>query len=176
MAHNFTSMNVLKDLRMNISTRHISYLCEDKSLDKLKYQNLLQSNYLWTIFHIWSLFHVTCVIGFYLRTDHIKEYICLVHHQHKFSFAKTAEVLQRSVCSPKFNALKAAKAWLHLSTYANNLYSQPWRKEYQEIKVYLRNKRIYNFKICFLHSSFQPGLSHNLALNPCDLIALLGTS
>lgn len=42
MAHNFTLSNAFRDLRMDIATRHISYLCEDKSPEKLKCQNLLE--------------------------------------------------------------------------------------------------------------------------------------
>lgn len=68
--------------------------------------------------------------------DYIKEFISIVPHKKKFNFSKTAEILRLSVhATESFNALNAASAWQDISTYANNVNTQPWRKEYHEIRV-----------------------------------------
>lgn len=68
---------------------------------------------------------------------YIKEYLCLVPHQQKFSFRETADVLYRSASSKTdFSGYRAAVAWNAISLYAGNLLAQPWRKEYRTIKPY----------------------------------------
>jgi hypothetical protein len=67
---------------------------------------------------------------------YIKEYLCLVPHDRKFSFLETADVLHRSATHKEdFSGYRAASAWNSIGMYASNLLAQPWRKEYREMKV-----------------------------------------
>lgn len=51
-------------------------------------------------------------------------------------FEQVREVLEKSIMSrPDFNIHGAACAFDALAQYAANLVSQPWRKEFREIKV-----------------------------------------
>ena len=67
---------------------------------------------------------------------YIKEYLCLVPHNRKFSFRETADVLHQSATQKEdFSGCRAASAWNAIGMYASNLLAQPWRKEYREMKV-----------------------------------------
>jgi spermatogenesis-associated protein 2 len=67
---------------------------------------------------------------------YIKEYLCLVPHDRKFSFRETANVLHESAAHKEnFSGYRAALAWNAIGMYAANLLAQPWRKEYREMKV-----------------------------------------
>lgn len=69
-------------------------------------------------------------------SGYIKEYLCLVPHDRKFSFRETADVLHRSATQKEdFSGYRAASAWNAIGMYAANLLAQPWRKEYREMKV-----------------------------------------
>lgn len=69
-------------------------------------------------------------------SGYIKEYLCLVPHDNKFSFRETADVLRRSATQKEdFSGYRAASAWNAIGMYAANLLAQPWRKEYREMKV-----------------------------------------
>jgi hypothetical protein len=62
--------------------------------------------------------------------------LCLVPHDRKFSFLETADVLHRSAIQKEdFSGYRAASAWNSIGIYASNLLTQPWRKEYREMKV-----------------------------------------
>lgn len=61
-------------------------------------------------------------------------------HCNKFSVPVTEEVLQRSANNKKdFSGYKAATGFNAIQLYAGNLLSQPWRKEYRQIKVNIIN-------------------------------------
>ena len=64
------------------------------------------------------------------------EYLAITPHSHKFMFRQISEALEMSInsCSD-FNAYSAACAFDALAQYAANLITQPWRREFKEIKV-----------------------------------------
>ncbi|XP_071442754.1 protein tamozhennic [Hetaerina americana] len=114
-----------------IDQLHLSYLHTEASPHKIEQRSKLES-------HIW-------------------EYLCEVPHDRKFTFPQTAQILRRSASvatSPStrtpyqqtdsssqsanysFNGFRAASAWKALDHYAVNLLSQPWRKEFREMKLY----------------------------------------
>ncbi|KAB7496270.1 Protein tamozhennic [Armadillidium nasatum] len=67
----------------------------------------------------------------------ILEYLAITPHRLKFMFHQVLEVLENSIMTrPNFNAHEAACAFDALAQYAANLISQPWRKEYREIKLH----------------------------------------
>ncbi|XP_022200316.2 uncharacterized protein LOC111057183 isoform X1 [Nilaparvata lugens] len=67
----------------------------------------------------------------------IHDFLCIAPHKRKFSSPATEEVLHRSVTSKSdFTAPRATVAWTAIANYADNLLTQPWRKEYHEIKTY----------------------------------------
>lgn len=73
---------------------------------------------------------------YYYFLEYIKEYISLIPHKEKFSHPIFHEVLRHSVQkSNPFSATDTAEAWIAISTYASNLYTEPWRTEYREIRV-----------------------------------------
>lgn len=96
---------------MQIDQLHLSYLQTDESLYKLEQREKLEG--------------------------YIREYLCLVPHDQKFCFRETADVLHRSAITKEdFSGYRAASAWNAIGLYAANLLSQPWRKEYREMKMY----------------------------------------
>ncbi|KAL3286002.1 hypothetical protein HHI36_000516 [Cryptolaemus montrouzieri] len=69
--------------------------------------------------------------------DSIREYLCMASHHQKFSLPVTYEVLYRSANEkPDFSGYKAATGFNALQLYSGNLFSQPWRKEYRQIRKY----------------------------------------
>ncbi|XP_067004608.2 protein tamozhennic [Anabrus simplex] len=101
----------LRELWMQIDQLHLSYLQADESPNKIDQRLKLES--------------------------YIREYLCIVPHDRKFSFRETADVLHRSASTKEdFSGYKAASAWKAIGMYAANLLSQPWRKEYREMKMY----------------------------------------
>ncbi|KAK8721972.1 hypothetical protein OTU49_012403, partial [Cherax quadricarinatus] len=67
----------------------------------------------------------------------IMEYLAITPHSHKFTFHQVSEVLENSVNTVgEFSAYSAACAFDALAHYAANLITQPWRKEFREIKLY----------------------------------------
>ncbi|KAK7872358.1 hypothetical protein R5R35_006987 [Gryllus longicercus] len=101
----------LRDLWLQIDKLHLSYLQTDENLYKIEQKHKLES--------------------------YIREYLCLAPHNRKFCFQETANVLHQSATSKEtFSAYRAASAWDALGTYAANLLSQPWRKEYRVLKMY----------------------------------------
>lgn len=67
----------------------------------------------------------------------INEYLSITPHSNKFMFYQIADILEKSVNNiADFTAIEAACAFDALAQYAANLISQPWRKEYREIKLY----------------------------------------
>lgn len=69
-------------------------------------------------------------------TGVIMEYLAITPHSHKFMFHQISEVLETSIntCSD-FSAYSAACAFDALAQYAANLITQPWRREFRQIKV-----------------------------------------
>ncbi|KAG8231654.1 hypothetical protein J437_LFUL018117 [Ladona fulva] len=123
--HRITQLCVL------IDQLHLSYLHTEASPHKIEQRNKLER--------------------------HIREYLCEVPHDRKFTFTQTAQILRQSASfssSPSarkpyassdgttiatnysFNGFRAASAWNALDQYAANLLSQPWRKEFREMKLY----------------------------------------
>ncbi|XP_047740218.1 uncharacterized protein LOC108670104 isoform X2 [Hyalella azteca] len=67
----------------------------------------------------------------------IERFLSMTPHRFKFSFAGVRETLEKSILElPSCDAFKAAEAFEALASYATNLVSQPWRREYRAIKVY----------------------------------------
>ncbi|XP_033224310.1 uncharacterized protein LOC117177631 isoform X2 [Belonocnema kinseyi] len=67
----------------------------------------------------------------------IKEYLCLVQNELKYTFPSTADILHRSAATVQnFSGYRACTAWSAISLYAVNLLSQPWRKEYRTLRTY----------------------------------------
>lgn len=64
------------------------------------------------------------------------EYLAITPHSHKFMFHQISEVLEKSIntCND-FSAYSAACAFDALAQYAANLITQPWRREFRQIKV-----------------------------------------
>lgn len=100
----------LPELWRQIEDAHFSYLEIDDSPEKMDQRKKLE--------------------GF------IMEYLSLVPHSCKFGLVETANVLQSSSERSTFSAYRAAAGWAALARYAANLLSQPWRKEYQIIRLY----------------------------------------
>lgn len=101
----------LNDLLNYIEHQHQDYIFAEKSLHKIEIKKKLE-----------GLIH---------------EFLCIAPHKRKFSSPATEEVLHRSVTSKSdFSAPRATVAWTAIANYADNLLTQPWRKEYHEIKTY----------------------------------------
>ncbi|CAL4155936.1 unnamed protein product, partial [Meganyctiphanes norvegica] len=67
----------------------------------------------------------------------INEYLSITPHSNKFMFYQVSDILEKSVnTTVDFTAIEAACAFDALAQYAANLLSQPWRREYREIKLY----------------------------------------
>jgi len=67
----------------------------------------------------------------------INEYLSITPHSNKFIFYQVSDILEKSVNNvTDFTAIEAACAFDSLAQYAANLISQPWRREYREIKLY----------------------------------------
>ncbi|XP_046396790.1 protein tamozhennic isoform X2 [Ischnura elegans] len=130
-SHTSHSDHRITQLCVLIDQLHLSYLHTEASPHKIEQRNKLER-------HIW-------------------EYLCEVPHDRKFTFPQTAQILHRSASvstSPStrtpyqsndstshssnysFNGFRAASAWNALDQYAANLLSQPWRKEFREMKLY----------------------------------------
>ena len=66
------------------------------------------------------------------------DYLAISTISRKFVFQQVLDVLERSINNkPDFSAHNAACAFDSLGQYAVNLISQPWRREYREVKVKL---------------------------------------
>jgi hypothetical protein len=69
-------------------------------------------------------------------SDCIREFLCIASHSQKFFLRETGDVLYRSAATKRdFSGYKAATGWNAIQLYAGNLLSQPWRKEYRQVKV-----------------------------------------
>ncbi|PSN30338.1 hypothetical protein C0J52_26390 [Blattella germanica] len=107
----FMACNRLPELWKTIDQLHLSYLQTDESLDKIEQRAKLEG--------------------------YIREYLCLVPHDGKFCFRETADVLHQSATIKEdFSGYRAASAWNAIGMYASNLLTQPWRKEYRELKLF----------------------------------------
>ncbi|CAH0552181.1 unnamed protein product [Brassicogethes aeneus] len=103
--------NHLHEIWNNINKYHLIYLEMEESPEKLEQRIKLE--------------------------DCIKDYLCNASHTQKFVYPQTAEILERSASHKKdFSGYKAANGWNAIQMYAGNLLSQPWRKEYRQIKTY----------------------------------------
>lgn len=86
-------------------------------------------------------------------SEYIHDFLCVAAHSQKFVFQETEEVLLRSASNKKdFSGYKAATGFNAIQLYAGNLLSQPWRKEYRQIKVGYTNhyldevQKIFSFR------------------------------
>ncbi|XP_026461438.1 protein tamozhennic isoform X2 [Ctenocephalides felis] len=100
----------LRDLQQQIDQMHFSYLETDDCPQKIEQRQKLE--------------------GF------IREFLCIVPHSRKFVLRETLQVLHKSAGLQNFSGYRAALAWNAIARYAANLLTQPWRKEYKEIKLY----------------------------------------
>ncbi|KAJ8935433.1 hypothetical protein NQ314_012853 [Rhamnusium bicolor] len=99
------------ELWREIENCHLSYLEMEESPEKIDQRNKLE--------------------------EYIHDFLCVAAHAQKFTFQETGEVLQRSASRKKdFSGYKAATGFNAIQLYAGNLLSQPWRKEYRQIKTY----------------------------------------
>ncbi|GAB6032685.1 hypothetical protein CHUAL_011561 [Chamberlinius hualienensis] len=69
--------------------------------------------------------------------DLISSHLSTVPHKEKFPCPRFLEILRRTIEDKvDFNASSAAKAFDILQSYAENLISQPWRREFRCLKLY----------------------------------------
>ncbi|XP_050295261.1 protein tamozhennic [Anthonomus grandis grandis] len=100
-----------RDLWLRIDRLHLSYLEMEESTEKIMHRAKLE--------------------------ECIADFLFLAHHRDKFVFGATEDVLYRSAAFKKdFSGYKAATGWNALQIYAANLITQPWRREYRQIKTY----------------------------------------
>lgn len=89
--------------------------------------------------------------------NYMRQYLHMAPHEMKFNCAQTVEVLRRSVESRDFSGNRAARAWVALAKYAENIIRQPWRPEFREIKVGTNNNSSAESSghscVCCLHGS-----------------------
>jgi len=123
---NYYAQEKCRDLWIKIDQLHLGYLELEESPEKIKQREKLEGK-----------------PTFNLRTPQnsrfpecIAEFLFLASHRGKFVFAETEDVLYRSAAFKKdFSGYKAAPGWNALQMYAANLLTQPWRREYRQIKV-----------------------------------------
>lgn len=117
----------LREVWQAIDQLHMSYLEMEESPEKLEHRMRLEGVLL--VFYIKTV--STCGVS-----DCIREFLCMASHSHKFFLRETGEVLYRSARTKgDFSGYKAATGWNAIQIYAGNLLSQPWRKEYRQVKV-----------------------------------------
>ncbi|KAK9880474.1 hypothetical protein WA026_011718 [Henosepilachna vigintioctopunctata] len=108
---NYYLQDRLPELWTLIDKLHMQYLAFEESPEKIEKRSELE--------------------------DVIREYLCMASHDQKFSLPVTYDVLFRSAhAKPDFSAYKALTGFNALQLYAGNLVSQPWRKEYKQIRKY----------------------------------------
>ncbi|KAJ8949244.1 hypothetical protein NQ318_022757 [Aromia moschata] len=108
---NLYSYDRVYDLWQEIENCHLSYLEMEESPEKIEQRNKLE--------------------------EYIHNYLCVTTRMQKFTFQETEDVLQQSASKKKdFSGYKAATGFNAIQLYAGNLLSQPWRKEYKQIKTY----------------------------------------
>ncbi|KAK9497276.1 hypothetical protein O3M35_004624 [Rhynocoris fuscipes] len=102
----------LNRLWERIDLIHLAYLQEDKNAQKLEEKKQLEAV--------------------------IKRYLETVPPHKKFIFPITRKIFQDSIQAKdkEFSCYMTASAWLAIATYAQNLLTQPWRKEFRLIKLY----------------------------------------
>ncbi|XP_032786556.2 LOW QUALITY PROTEIN: uncharacterized protein LOC116923801 [Daphnia magna] len=106
------NLEIINDLWMQIDKLHLSCLQTEESPQRIEQKRKLK--------------------GF------MKEYLCLVTSNQRFYSTTTKAVLYTSILrrSEQFSPNRFRHAWEMLATYAANLLSQPWRKEFNEIRLY----------------------------------------
>ncbi|KAL1502263.1 hypothetical protein ABEB36_007429 [Hypothenemus hampei] len=108
---NYYTQEKCRELCLHIDQLHLSYLAMEESPEKLQYRSKLE--------------------------DCIAEFLCLTQHRDIFIFPDTEQVFYSSAKYKKdFSGYKATMGWNAIQIYAANLLSQPWRKEYRQIKTY----------------------------------------
>jgi spermatogenesis-associated protein 2 len=107
----YYSPDRLQEIWQSIDQLHLSYLEMEESPEKLDHRMRLE--------------------------DCIREFLCIASHSQKFFLRETGDVLYRSAATKRdFSGYKAATGWNAIQLYAGNLLSQPWRKEYRQVKTY----------------------------------------
>ncbi|CAG9820947.1 unnamed protein product [Phaedon cochleariae] len=105
------AQNTFHELWQEIERSHLIYLEMDETPEKIEQRVKLE--------------------------DYINDFLCVAADYQKYSNPETQEVLQRSAsCKKDFSGYKAAAGFNAIQLYASNLLSQPWRKEYRQIKIY----------------------------------------
>ncbi|XP_045461626.1 protein tamozhennic isoform X2 [Harmonia axyridis] len=108
---NFYQQDKLSELWNKIDHYHLKFLDIEESPEKIEMRNKLEAL--------------------------IREFLCIVSHKQKFFLPVTYEVLFRSSQGlSDFSGYKAATGFNAVQLYAGNLFSQPWRKEYKQIRKY----------------------------------------
>lgn len=78
--------------------------------------------------------HIDILISIFI--GYTTEFLSLVSHFHKFKMAETERVLSQSVgMIPEFDPREASLAFEDMAKFAHNLLEQPWRREFQRLKV-----------------------------------------
>nr|CAH0108682.1 unnamed protein product [Daphnia galeata] len=106
------NLEVINDLWLQIDKLHLSCLQTEESPQRIEQKRKLK--------------------GF------MKDYLCLVTANQRFYSPTTKAVLYTSILrqSDQFSPNRFRHAWEMLATYAANLLGQPWRKEFNEIRLY----------------------------------------
>lgn len=104
------SYSPTEQLRVRIHENHLSYLSRDDTPHKYELRGKIESL--------------------------INEYLSLVHHSHKFSFAEINNCLTATVKKPDFDPHKTIAAFEAIERYATNLLNHPWRHEFRTIFAY----------------------------------------
>lgn len=100
--------NGYKDLWQKIERCHLSFLELEESNEKIYQRNRLE--------------------------EYVHDFLCISEHYNKFTFHQTAEVFELSAVYKK--DYKAAMGFNAIQMYAGNLLTQPWRREYRQLKTY----------------------------------------
>ncbi|XP_060533580.1 protein tamozhennic isoform X1 [Cylas formicarius] len=108
---NYLCQENIQELWLKIDHLHINYLEMEESSNKIEQRSRLEA----------------C----------IKDFLYIASPQQKFALHETEDVLYRSAANKKdFSGYKAATGFNAIQMYAGNLISQPWRKEYHQIRTY----------------------------------------
>lgn len=126
---NFYQQDRLSELWNKIDQFHLAFLDIEDSPEKIEIRNKLEGDCFCNLKDLYNS-------SIFFLTDLIKEYLGIASHKQKFSLPVTYEVLFRSAQGlPDFSGYKAATGFNAIQLYAGNLLSQPWRKEYKQIRV-----------------------------------------
>lgn len=131
------NLELINDLWLQIDKLHLSCLQTEESPQRIEQKRKLKGelqtwNEPYFAYFIRICFFLICL-------GYMKEYLCLVTANQRFYSPTTKAVLYTSILrrSEQFSPNRFRHAWEMLATYAANLLGQPWRKEFNEIRVSL---------------------------------------